>query len=294
MNINVLYPLMYLFFGIMLGKTSINFKGLASLFLTKFIIPFVIVYNISTSITEMFPIMIGMILLMAIMLTVSKLLGHDAVENLCFCYLNIGWLGLPIAGALLGNAAATVILSAYIGSSIFGNSVGVGVMSPHESWSKRVISLLKAPPIIALAIGIVCVPIGPDLAIIAEPIYSVMKFLMSFFGMAILGVWLSQSTFNINGFKKSLVEFLSRSLIMSGIVYLLVILCSYFDFKIVSQNSLVLYLICLLPPAANIIVLETHYMKSGRSATMIAWGTCISLCAITFFILTIFYSNLNQ
>jgi hypothetical protein len=38
---------------------------------------------------------------------------------------------------------------------------------------------------------------------------------------------------------------------------------------LVGKNPAVLYLFCLLPPAANIIVLETHYLGTGRSATVL-------------------------
>jgi len=100
----------------------------------------------------MVPIMIGMIVVMTAMLVLSRIFVRDPVENLCFCYLNIGWLGLPIASALFGNTAATVVLSAYIGSSIFGNLVSVSVMSSDENCRKSLKNLLKAPPIIALAI----------------------------------------------------------------------------------------------------------------------------------------------
>ena len=112
--------------------------------------------------------------------------------------------------------------------------------------------------------------------------------------MAILGIWLSQSTFDTKGFKKSLIEFICRASLMTGIVFLFIYFCKYLDLQIVTENSLALYLICLLPPAANIIVLETHYLKSGRSATMIAWGTCISLCAITVFSVTTIYFDMTR
>ncbi|ECQ0328475.1 permease, partial [Salmonella enterica] len=49
-----------------------------------------------------------------------------------------------------------------------------------------------------------------------------------------------------------------------------------------------LYLFCFLPPAANIIVLETHYMGTGRSARTISCGTCISIIAITIYSVVIF------
>lgn len=64
------------------------------------------------------------------------------------------------------------------------------------------------------------------------------------------------------------------------LVSALIALCKPLGISLVMENMPTLYLLCLLPPAANIIVLETHYLKSGRSASLIACGTCLSIVAI--------------
>ncbi|MCX7205643.1 MAG: permease [Proteobacteria bacterium] len=285
MPISIFYPFLYLIIGVILGRSSFEIKNRASALLTKIIIPLVIIYNISTNKSDVFIVMASIVLIMLIMLTISRSIEKDPVKNLCFCYLNIGWLGLPIASSSFGNEAATVIISAYVGSSLFGNSVGVGLMAHGKNIQTRIIQTLKAPPVLALLIGVVLTPFSSQIMDFGKPSYEIIKFIMGFLGMVILGAWLSKMPLQKVDLKNSLFIFLIRSLLFFILMSIFIIICKYFEVNLVGKNIPTLYLICLLPPAANIIVLETHYMKSGRSASMIAWGTCISIVAIPVYII---------
>ncbi len=50
----------------------------------------------------------------------------------------------------------------------------------------------------------------------------------------------------------------------------------------VNQYIGVMFLMFCLPPAANIVALETHYQGTGRSAAYIASGTIMSCCVLRF------------
>jgi len=43
----------------------------------------------------------------------------------------------------------------------------------------------------------------------------------------------------------------------------------------------VLFLLAVLPPAANIVILETHYRHEGTAAPVIAAGAAVSIGMIT-------------
>lgn len=288
MSISIFAPLLYLLIGLGFGRTSYEIKGRASALLTKLVIPFVIVYNIATNRSGVFVIMAGVVVMMSTMLLLSRAVTRDPVRNLCFCYLNIGWLGLPIASALFGDGAAAVIIAAYVGSSLFGNSVGAGLMAQGQDLKTRILKTLQAPPVLALLLGLACIPIGGLLEQFAKPVYGIMKFLMSFLGMAILGIWLSETSLKASDFKKELVPFGVRAVTIFILTSLFILLCQHYDIALVTENKAALYLLCLLPPAANIIVLETHYLKTGRSASMIACGTCLSIVAICLYVGALF------
>lgn len=291
MSISILFPLFYLVAGFGLGQVPFDIKGRASALLTKIVIPTVIIFNIATHKSGVFAIMLGIIAMMSLMILISRLVTRDPVQMLCYCYLNIGWLGLPIATTLFGDEAAMVIVAAYVGSSLFGNSVGVGLMIHGQDWKTRLRQTLKAPPVWALLIGLAGIPFGAQIEHYARPAYDVLKFLMGFLGMAILGIWLSASSVKAADFKQALRPFLARLISIAVLISVFIAICQYFGVGLVTRNVPVLYLISLLPPAANIIVLETHYMKSGRSATTIACGTCFSIVAIALYVVGIVWAH---
>lgn len=283
-------PVIYILIGLTLGKTSLEIKGSASAFLTKVVIPIVIIFNIATSDHDVYVVIIGMIIIMSIMLLISRVSTNDPIKNLCFCYLNIGWLGLPLIAVFFGDSAATMAIAAYVGSSLFGNSIGVGLMTKHQSLRERIIQTLSAPPVWSLIIGLACLPLKAYIEEHFTGIYVISKFLMSFLGMTVLGIWLAKAPLKRQDFRIALNQFAYRFFTMFLLCTAFIFICQYYGISLVTENKAALYLICLLPPAANIIVLETHYMQSGRSASFIACGTCISFFALFVYI---FIMNTN-
>lgn len=86
------------------------------------------------------------------------------IRNLCYFYLNIGWLGVPVATSLFGNGTASLFIAAYIGSTIFGNSVGLNMLGHGISFRERCLKLLKSPTVIVVIVGIALIPVGDNIA----------------------------------------------------------------------------------------------------------------------------------
>ena len=280
-------PLIYLICGLTAGKLSWDAKPLLSLLLTKFIIPIVIIYNIATNFSNMGVVLITTIVVMSIMLLTGKFLRINPVNTLCFSYLNIGWLGLPIAASLFGNQAAAIFISAYIGSSIVGNSLGAWLLTGIRFNIRK---LIQMPPVIALIIGCTLLPLGKQIREL-DLIYSLAKFLMSFLGMAILGMWLTKSKITLTDIRNTIQIFLKKAAAYFCILSALLGLACLYRQNLILENTAALYLFCLLPPAANIIVLETHYLGTGYSVKPISCGTCISIIAIGIYTLSILSIN---
>ena len=144
MSFKILLPFAYLFFGFLLGKTKLEVKGKASYVLTKIVITLVIIYNIATYRADVFILMAAMIIMRSCMLLISRFITKDTVKRLCFCYLNIGWLALPVASTVWGDGAARLLIAVYTGSSIFGNSVGAGLLSNGPA--RRLLTKRRSPP----------------------------------------------------------------------------------------------------------------------------------------------------
>jgi len=290
----ILLPLLYLFIGLVLGKNYPDTKRPAAALLTKVVIPLVIIYNLATYRPGFLAIMLGVLTIMGIMALLGQCFTKDPIRNLCFFYSNIGWLGLPVATALFGDHAAAVFIAAYIGSTAFGNSIGAGMLEHGTQIKARMWNLLKSPPLIASLIGIALMPLGDAIELYLHSVYGVLKFLLGFTGMAILGIWLAESRIQASDIRNELRPYLYKSLTSFALVTVFIQICSYFDIALVTQNTAALYLICLLPPAANIVVLETHYRRTGHSAKLIASGTCISIAAIFLYACLVPYLPLTR
>ena len=280
-------PLIYLLCGLIAGKLTWDAKPVLSLLLTKFIIPVVIIYNIATNFSNMGVVLITTIVVMSIMLLTGKFLRINPISTLCFSYLNIGWLGLPVATSLFGNQAAAIFISAYIGSSIVGNSLGAWLLTGIRFNIRK---LIQMPPVIALIIGCLLLPLGKQIREL-DLIYSLAKFLMTFLGMAILGMWLTKSKIKLIDIRNTIQTFLKKTVAYFCILSALLGLACLCQQNLILENSAALYLFCLLPPAANIIVLETHYLGTGYSVKPISCGTCISIIAIGIYALSILSIN---
>lgn len=284
MNYTIVFPVIYLLLGFAISKSGlerfVNIRWYASALLTRLCIPLVIIYNIAYHERGVFDIMIAMIAIMAIMLFICLKVTKDPIISMCFCYLNIGWLGLPVAISLFGDQAATVIIAAYVGSSIFGNSVGVGVLIGDSRILQSLIKTLRTPPVISLLIGLLLIPFGTSLKPYFTLPYEVAKITMSVLGMLILGLWMANSKISGRDFSGSMALTSLRIIVFSFLVSFLVIYGRYYGIELITSNYNAIYLIGLLPPAANIIVLETYYLKTGKSASFIATGTVLSIIFI--------------
>ena len=147
----------------------------------------------------------------------------------------------------------------------------------------NLLKLLQTPPVLALIAGSVLIPFSQDVSRWGSELYTVSKFMMSFLGMAILGIWLSKITLSLTDLFQEFRPFLLKAGVTAILCSLLLALASTLNFRLIIDNPATLYLFCLLPPAANIIVLETHYLGTGTSAKSITCGTCVSIIAISIY-----------
>ena len=284
MALKIVLPFLYLVLGFFVGKTRIDIKNQTAYLLTRIIIPLIIIYNIATCRADLFVSIFAMVMMMTIMMYVSRLFSADAIEQLCFFYLNIGWLSLPIVTTVWGDSAATAVLSLYIGNSLFGNSIGAGMLINNGAAKIDVKRTLKSPPVAALLFGILCIPFSDSIKLYLPPLYRIVKLIMSILGMGVLGMWLAKITLNIQDLKRALKFAALRALTVGCLMTLFILIAGQLHLELVTSNAPALYMICILPPAANIIVLETHYCHTGKSAGLTAWGTLLSLALIPLYI----------
>lgn len=321
----MILPLLYL--GVGFGLAMLlpehwgnRLKESASALLTRWIIPTVIVYIVATSRPELFFMAASTMVLMALLVRCAAFFTNDPVQRLALVYLNAGIFGIPVVASFWGEEAVRLYVGAYIGNSVMGNILGTSLMrretntdglttSRAKPTRKAVTrkatvgavlrSLLTNRPIIAVAIGLICLPAGPFLNTHAAGIYRLITWVFSFVGLMVLGMWLSTARLHRTDLKQAARWALLRVVLVS--IYSVGILTAahwmhthtgvHLDQLLAHPQ--VLFILGVLPPAANIVILETHYRHEGTAAPIIASGAVVSLgmIALAVPILQLVFSN---
>lgn len=321
----MILPLLYL--GVGFGLATLlpehwgnRLKESASALLTRWIIPTVIVYIVATSRPELFFMAASTMVLMALLVRCAAFFTNDPVQRLALVYLNAGIFGIPVVASFWGEEAVRLYVGAYIGNSVMGNILGTSLMRretntdglttsrakptrkavTHKAAVGAVLrSLLTNRPIIAVAIGLIYLPAGPFLNTHAAGIYRLITWVFSFVGLMVLGMWLSTARLHRTDLKQALRWAVLRVVLVS--VYSVGILTAahwmhthtgvHLDQLLAHPQ--VLFILGVLPPAANIVILETHYRHEGTAAPIIASGAVVSLgmIALAVPILQLVFSN---
>ena len=321
----MILPLLYL--GVGFGLATLlpehwgnSLKESASALLTRWIIPTVIVYIVATSRPELFFMAASTMVLMALLVRCAAFFTNDPVQRLALVYLNAGIFGIPVVASFWGEEAVRLYVGAYIGNSVMGNILGTSLMRretntdglttsrakptrkavTHKAAVGAVLrSLLTNRPIIAVAIGLICLPAGPVLNTHAAGIYRLITWVFSFVGLMVLGMWLSTARLHRTDLTQALRWAVLRVVLVS--IYSVGILTAahwmhthtgvHLDQLLAHPQ--VLFILGVLPPAANIVILETHYRHEGTAAPVIAAGAVVSLgmIALAVPILQLVFSN---
>lgn len=300
----MILPLLYLGVGFGLAmllpeRWGNRLKESASAMLTRWIIPTVIVYIVATSRPELFFMAASTMVLMALLVRCAAFFTNDPVQRLALVYLNAGIFGIPVVASFWGEEAVRLYVGAYIGNSVMGNILGTSLMrreinteeltnSRAKPTQKAAVgavlrSLLTNRPIIAVAIGLICLPAGPLLNTHAAGIYRLITWVFSFVGLMVLGMWLSTARLHRNDLKQAVRWALLRVVLVS--VYSVGVLAlarwahdaAGVHFDQLLAHPQVLFILAVLPPAANIVILETHYRHEGTAAPVIAAGAVVSM-----------------
>ncbi|EPF80365.1 hypothetical protein [Acinetobacter rudis] len=282
----MLFPLFSFLCGMALAsvKGHAQLKTVLSTLLAKILIPFVIIYNM-VFYQEGHLALIALSILAAVSLyALYVLLFKDRLQALCCSYTNIGWLGLPIAMSIFGSEVSGAMIALYIGGSLFGNIWATSAVSQTAQPPLVMIKgLLRSPPVIALCIAAILRVLGVDhMAHHAHMdwAYLVSKWGMSFAGMCVLGMWLRHTRVNVTDLILSSKIALFK--LLCGALFCLVVYL-FIENDAIHQSIAVIFLLFCLPPAANIVALETHYQGTGTSAKYIAAGTIVSCVVIVLY-----------
>lgn len=306
----MILPLLYL--GVGFGLAMLlpehwgnRLKESASALLTRWIIPTVIVYIVATSRPELFFMAASTMVLMALLVRCAAFFTNDPVQRLALVYLNAGIFGIPVVASFWGEEAVRLYVGAYIGNSIMGNILGTSLLrggsntdvgagdgnapdtratrSRGETLHTVMRGLRTSPPVIAVVVGLLCLPAGSFLSVHGAGFYRVLTWIFSFIGLIVLGMWLGVAKLHRADLTRAAGWALLRAVLVS--VYSIGVLAlarwahdtAGMHFDQLLAHPQVLFLLAVLPPAANIVILETHYRHEGTAAPVIAAGAAVSV-----------------
>lgn len=306
----IILPLLYLSLGIGLAlllpeRWGTRLKEDASTLITRWIIPTVIIYTVATSRPELFFVAASTMVLMALGVLGAGRITGDPVQKLAFVYLNAGLFGIPVVAGFWGEEAVRVYIGAYIGNSIMGNILGTSLLRgdskggsgaddnpapdtqasrSHNGTLRTVLQGLRtSPPVIAVVLGLLCLPAGPFLSQHGAGFYRVLTWVFSFIGLIVLGMWLAATKLHRADLTRATGWALLRVVLVSLYSVGVLALARWahdtagVHFDQLLAHPQVIFLLGALPPAANIVILETHYRHEGTAAPVIAAGAVVSL-----------------
>lgn len=310
----IILPLLYLSLGIGLAlllpeRWGTRLKEDASTLITRWIIPTVIIYTVATSRPELFFVAASTMVLMALGVLGAGRITGDPVQKLAFVYLNAGLFGIPVVAGFWGEEAVRVYIGAYIGNSIMGNILGTSLLrgdskggsngasgagdhsapdaqasGSHNGTLRTVLQGLRtSPPVIAVVLGLLCLPAGPFLSQHGAGFYRVLTWVFSFIGLIVLGMWLAAAKLHRADLTRATGWALLRVVLVSLYSVGVLALARWahdtvgVHFDQLLAHPQVIFLLGALPPAANIVILETHYRHEGTAAPVIAAGAVVSL-----------------
>lgn len=306
----IILPLLYLGAGFGLAMLlpehwGNRLKESASALLTRWIIPAVIIYTVATSRPELFFVAASTMVLMFLGVLCAGRITRDPVQKLAFVYLNAGLFGIPVVAGFWGEEAVRVYIGAYIGNSIMGNILGTSLLrggsgvdpmagesnvpdpratrSRSETLHTVLRGLRTSPPVIAVVVGLLCLPAGSFLSVHGAGFYRVLTWIFSFIGLIVLGMWLGAAKLH----RADLTRAAGWAFLRAGLVSVYSVGVLAFarwvhdaagvHFDQLLAHPQVLFLLAVLPPAANIVILETHYRHEGTAAPVIAAGAAVSV-----------------
>ena len=274
--------------GLSFSSFSAALKAMLSALLARFFIPVVIIYNMVFYQAGSLSLMLFSFVVAVALFYLFRCTLKDPLRALCVSYVNLAWLGFPLALALFGESVSAAMVALYIGGSLFGNIWAITAVSTKVQPLPSVIKKVAlSPPVLALAIALICRSFGLqhlqqhhglDL------LYSAAKVGMSLTGMCVLGIWLAHTKVATRDLWQSSKIFLIKiplGLIICGLS------CFFMPIAHIERAIGVMFLLFCLPPAANIVALETHYHGTGISAKYIASGTIVSCVVIALYALSL-------
>lgn len=235
--------------------------------LVFFLLPVLVIYNISEADTSKIVIVPILSFLIALAMNFPALLAKKTIAkeediNLLkssFTFFNVLFFGIPVISALFGQEATSVLICVYLGTALYGDIIGYFQVAKTKLSTKEALKEMAKVPFLYVFIGAIGIKIwGIEIPDEAGPVMNVLGWVVSSLGMMIVGVHLA----HIN-FRKIKLSYFGKLLgfrVLSAMLVSLVIIGGEYLIwgKLETEDYLMLILLPFLPVASNISLFASY------------------------------------
>ncbi len=200
-----------------------------------------------------------------------------------FSFFNVAFFGMPVAGALFGEAAVSTIICAFVGTALYGDTIGYYLVArTKEGKAKAASKALRIPLFYAFVLAVVLKVSGFQAPESIRGPADMVSTLVSVLGMAVIGFNLAKVKSGDTG-APVLVRILAVRQV-SAIVLVAAALAIEATFVgILGQREQILVgLIALFPIAANVSLFASLLgTREKEAATLVAVSSVLALVLVT-------------
>jgi predicted permease len=232
------------------------------------------------------PLMFAVAALMSIPAhRLAQRLGEDFDPKLLsasFSFFNVAFFGVPVSQALFGEVGASTVICAYIGSALYGDTIGYFLIARTKEGARKAATKALRVPIVYVVIGAIIAKLaGVTMPEAAKPVLSIAGTLVSVLGMAVIGLNLAET--GRDDWRPKLMTRILAVRQASGLILLGTALALEAALVgiLTPRDRVIVGLVALFPIASNVTLFATLLDTNRKAAAvLVALSSVVSLMLV--------------
>jgi len=232
------------------------------------------------------PLMFAVAALMSIPAhRLAQRLGKDFDPKLLsasFSFFNVAFFGVPVSQALFGEVGASTVICAYIGSALYGDTIGYFLIARTKEGARKAATKALRVPIVYVVIGAIIAKLaGVTMPEAATPVLSIAGTLVSVLGMAVIGLNLAET--GRDDWRPKLMTRILAVRQASGLILLGTALALEAALVgiLTPRDRVIVGLVALFPIASNVTLFATLLDTNRKAAAvLVALSSVVSLVLV--------------
>ena len=232
------------------------------------------------------PLMFAVAALMSIPAhRLAQRLGKDFDPKLLsasFSFFNVAFFGVPVSQALFGEVGASTVICAYIGSALYGDTIGYFLIARTKEGARKAATKALRVPVVYVVIGAIIAKLaGVTMPEAAKPVLSIAGTLVSVLGMAVIGLNLAET--GRDDWRPKLMTRILAVRQASGLILLGTALALEAALVgiLTPRDRVIVGLVALFPIASNVTLFATLLDTNRKAAAvLVALSSVVSLVLV--------------